>query len=112
MTNRTLYGIAESAFHGGGILYTSKSPREVYRAMNRFSDGCFDGRGCQGYVVSPDGGETWYPTFIERNDSAVADYQYANMGLSVDSLETATEVSPPLRPARETGSAKNLALAD
>lgn len=100
-----LYGIADSAFHGGGILYTSRSPRQTIHAMRRLHDGCFDGNGCQGFVASDDDGETWYPIVMEQVPTGdfSADYRYADMGVRVDEIEIVKAApTAPLRPASKS----------
>jgi hypothetical protein len=41
------YAVINSAFHNGGILATTSSPREAHRLLEQHSDQCRSGSGCQ-----------------------------------------------------------------
>jgi hypothetical protein len=45
------YAVVTTKFHGGGILFETSSAREAYRWRRRNHDGCFNGRGCEGFAT-------------------------------------------------------------
>ena len=98
----TLFAVVRSAFHGGGILFSSRSPREVYRWRRRHHDGCFDGTGCESYAASYDGGLTWFEAEIEWHSRGVGFrsnrvYNYCDG----DYYVTVRDLYEPIRPAVE-----------
>jgi hypothetical protein len=59
------YAVVTTKFHGGGILFETSSAREAYRWRRRNHDGCFNGRGCEGFATLLDSG-VWVPIEIDR----------------------------------------------
>jgi len=110
MSGNILFGLARIAYHGGGLVYLSRSPRQVWYEKKRVLD-VFCGVECHGFVRSVDGGKTWYPIVISRSDSAFADYRYADTGLLV-SLACDARRQEPLRRASDTSVASEVALSD
>lgn len=108
--NDRIYGVATTAFHGGGILFKTSSPREAYRWRRKNHDGCGNGDGCEGFVYSDDGGETWRKCEILRgvkhNHSGADRHDYADGSYIVET----DDHRGPLKPARETNAAGGLAL--
>jgi len=106
------YGICDSKFHGGGILFQSRSPREVWRWLRRNHDGCFDGRGCQSFVASDDAGETWYSADLEwypatrQEVEPGATHHYADGSMRAELYD----FGGPIHPADATASASEPAL--
>ena len=69
-----LFGVVTTKFHGGGLLFSTRSPREAHRFMRMHHDGCYDGSGCESYAISYDGGETWYIAELDYQSNSSTEY--------------------------------------
>lgn len=107
----TEYAVVDSAFHGGGILYKTSSPREAYRWRQRNGDSCFNGSGCEGFAFLESEEGHWKRCEITKNQDVCCwteggkeDHEYA------DGTYTVHKIDHELKPARDVQSAKAPAL--